>query len=105
MPFHIQDRIAGCGLVAGLSQEGKKFLARNVVFAEREGLDGDSMLRTFGVEAPALVCRASHHERPGRYPDHDRALRTFLNFSIFLVLGEACTRRSECEHHDHERWK
>ena len=86
--------------MAGLFQEGEKFRARNGVFAEREGLDRDDMLRTFGVKAPAFVSWASHHERSRRYADHDRALRTFLKFPILLVLREAYARRGEREPHD-----
>src|SRR2546427_10850775 len=74
IPLHVQDRVAGGGLVAGLSQEGEKLLAGDVVFAEREGLDRDLVLRTFGVEAPVLGARASHNEFAGRYSDHDRTL-------------------------------
>jgi hypothetical protein len=46
-------------VIAGLSQEGEELVAADGVFAEREGLDGDLMLRAFGIEVPRLLRRAS----------------------------------------------
>src|SRR6478672_13149178 len=59
IPLHVQDRVAGGRLVAGLSQEGEKLLAGDVVFAKCKGLDRDLMLRPFGVKAPNLGARTS----------------------------------------------
>jgi len=89
-PFHVQDRAAGGGLVTRLSQEGEKLRAGDVIFAEGKGFDGDVMERSFGVEAAFLGGRPFHHEKTGRYADHDRAFRAFLKFAILLHLGGAC---------------
>src|ERR1700758_5214854 len=82
IPFHVQDRAAGLGLITGLPQEGQELLAGNVVFAERKGLNGDLMLGALRVKTPSLGVRAAHDEGPGRDSDHHRALGTFLKLTV-----------------------
>jgi hypothetical protein len=102
MPSHFEDGIAGRRLVAGLSQKREKLIARHVELTEREGLDGDAVLRALRVEAPALAWRTSHGECPGRYADHERTFRAFLKFPIFLVERKTQAGRSKGDDRDNK---
>ena len=95
-PAHVEQRVAGRRLVAGVSQEEEELLASDVVFADREGFDTDIVLRALGVEAPALAWRTAHDEAAGRNPDHHRTFSAFLEFAVG-ALSRPCGCRRDGE--------
>ena len=52
MPCRVENLVAGRRLIGRLFEEGQKFLARHIEFAEGKRLDRDPVLRTFGVKPP-----------------------------------------------------
>jgi hypothetical protein len=73
-------------LIARVLQKGEELLARDVVLAQREGLDGYEVLRPFIFEPPALVGRTAHDETAGGKSDHHGAFWTFLELAILSLL-------------------
>jgi hypothetical protein len=89
LPSHVEHRVTRRRLIARVLQKGEELLARDVVLAQREGLDRHEVLRPFIFEPPALAGRAAHDETPGRQSDHDGAFGTFLELAILALLGNA----------------
>jgi hypothetical protein len=89
LPSHVEHGVARRRLIARVLQKGEEFLARDVVLAQREGLDRHEVLRSLILEPPALVRRTAHDETPGRKSDHDGAFGTFLKLAILSLLGNA----------------
>ena len=89
LPSHVEHGVARRRLIARVLQKGEELLARDVVLAQREGLDRHEVLRPFIFEPPALARRTAHDETPGRKSDHDGAFGTFLELAILSLLGNA----------------
>ncbi len=68
-------------------------VAGDGIFAERERLHRNHMLRPFGIEAPIFGQRAAHREAARGNADHLRTIGAFLKFAIVAPCAYAGARR------------
>src|SRR5690242_7896537 len=97
-PFHIENGVTGRGLIASVSQEGDELFACDRIFAQRECLDRNDVLRSLVVEPAAFARRAAHDKIARRNADHLRTILAFLEFALPVLLR----RRNKADRKEHD---